>query len=363
MTFRNLTLERQRRVGIVDLDNSLVIDGLTSRNAVPALRIDGRGSVALVRGRLAAERKVRQPAIEVEHGATLHMVDTIIRNYANSTTKPGEVALGPDAARSLVVTEGTIHTDIPAFDLPPAQALDTPDLPPDRWAKVDGFTGAAIMTALGSGAPIIYLPFGQYLISKPVVIPASVRRIISFASKLKLAPHYPTDMPVLIVDTRRRTSLMIEGLDATANGPRSQPVWIKNDSSANLLIRDCMFAGVGYRGHGSNLPDPHGAPNIFLENLAAGKFDFIRQNAVAWQLNPESDGTKVRNEDGQLTIYGLKTEGTGAILSTAGGQTTVFGGLIYVNKETRLTFPPSMSSAAEYASRLSRSHTCPRTAA
>ena len=339
MTFRNLALERQRQIGIIDTDNSLTIDGLTSRNLVPVLRISGVGFVALARGMLTADRNTDQAAIEVEPGATLHMVDTVIQDYADGASGTAKVTLGSGAARSLVVSQGMVRTDMPAFELPAVRPLNIPDLRPDRWAKVDGFTGEAIARAFASGKPIIYFPFGQYLIARPIRIPVSVRRVVGFASRLKLEGTYPAGTPVLTIDPRRRDSLMMEGFDAATGAP-PQTIWIKNSSDADILIRDWLLEGIGYRGDGISPPDAHSVPKILLENLGGNaKFDFVRQDVAAWQLNPESAGSKVRNEDGRLTIYGLKTENEGAILSTAGGETTVFGGLIFVHKNTSLGLP------------------------
>jgi hypothetical protein len=329
VTFRDLTLEHQRKLGIANVRDSLTIDGLVSRNTVPVIHNSSQGFIALVRGRLQAVGHTDQVAIAVDRGASLHTVDTTITGYAEGNSGADQIALGPKSPKSMVIADGAIHTDIPAFALPDPKFAEPPEVPLDKWSRVGEFTGAAIQQAMDAGRPTVYFPRGLYLVSSPITIPPDVRRVVGFGSRLKLAKGFPTGMPVLTIDPRRRDSLVIESLDASTGAP-IDTVWIFNAANADVLIRDSLLVGIGYRGQGG----PSGAPrsgHVFLSNVNARKFEFDHQDVVAWQLNPEGDDTKVINKGGHLTIYGLKTEGGGAILSSDHGTATVFGGEIFVN--------------------------------
>jgi hypothetical protein len=295
-----------------------------------------QGFIALARGQLMADRPTGQPAIVNDAMASLHMVDTVITGYAAGKATADEVTVGSGAPRSFAVMKGVFHTDIPAFNLPSPE-FDVPEeTPPDQWRRVDGFTGDAIQQALNSGQETIYLPIGLYALSGPLVIPPTVRRVIGFVSQLKLAKTYPTATPVITIAPERKHSLVLERLDLWTGAPLDT-IWISNESHADLLIRDILLDGFGYRGTGDGSAK---SGRVFFMNVGGAKhMEFDHQDVFAWQLNPESKGTKILDKGGRMTIYGLKIEGSGVVIANDHGDVTVFGGEIFINNDIPTDMP------------------------
>ncbi len=333
VTFKDIFLSKQRDVGLLNEANSLTIDGLHSHNAVPAVRNREAGFIALVRGRLDGEPGTDRPAIENDGHSSLHMVDVAISGYPPANEKVDSIVIGSDAPRSLAIVDGHRQNRLPQFDLPNPTFDQPPPEPPNRWARAEEFTGDGVQRAMDSGRSTIYLPTGRYILSLPLTIPPTVRRVIGFASNLKLDKNFPAGTPVITVDPRRQESLVLERLDLWSGAP-PDTVWIFNESRSPLMIRDSILDCIGYRGKGdaSSAAD---TVSVFFKNVGGIKqMTFDRQNAVAWQLNPEGRFDKVEkivNIGSRLTVYGLKTEGTGALVKTVHGATTVFGGLDLVN--------------------------------
>jgi hypothetical protein len=337
-TFKDLTLEHQRQVGILNRRDSLAIDGLVSRNAVPAINNTVAGFIALVRGRLDGIDHTDQPGIINDGVASLHLVDTTITGYPPGTTDDKTLTFGSDAPASLVVTGGKRQSDFPKFTLPDPKFPTPPAEPVERWARVDDLTGEAIQRALDSGRSTVYLPTGRYMLSAPLTVPPGVRRVIGFISQLKLEKTFPAGVPVVTIDPKRRDSLVIERFDMWSGAP-PDTVWIANDSTADVMISDSVLDGVAYRGRGDGTEAP-GAIHVFFKNVGGiRQMEFDHQNAVAWQLNPESRVDKIANIGSHLTIYGLKTEGPGALVTNDHGETTVFGGLNLVNFDVPADVP------------------------
>jgi Pectate lyase superfamily protein len=336
VTFRHLVLEHQQSVGFFNRRDSVVIDGLISHNVVPVFHNAFQGFIALVRGQLIADRPTGQPAIINDAMASLHMVDTVITGYAVGKATPDGVTIGSEAPRSFAVMKGVLHTDIPAFDLPSPEFDEPAETPPEQWRRVDGFTGEAIQQALNSGRDTIYLPVGLYTLSGPLVIPSTVRRVIGFVSQLKLAKAYPAGAPVITIEPERKKSLILERLDLWT-GASLDTIWISNQSHADLLIRDTLLDGFGYRGAGSGSAK---SGRVFFINVGGAKhMEFDHQDVFAWQLNPESMTTKILNKGGRMTIYGLKIEGSGVVIANDHGDVTVFGGEIFINANIPTDMP------------------------
>jgi hypothetical protein len=336
VTFRHLVLEHQQTVGFLNRRDSVVIDGLISHNVVPVFHNAFQGFIALARGQLIADRPTGQPAVINDAMASLHMVDTVIAGYAAGKATPDGVTIGSEAPRSFAVMKGVFHTDIPAFDLPSPEFDEPAERPPEQWRRVDGFTGEAIQQALNSGQDTIYLPIGLYTLSGPLVIPSTVRRVIGFVSQLKLATTYPAGTPVITIDPERQKSLVLERLDLWTGAPLDT-VWISNQSPADLLIRDTLLDGFGYRGVGNGSAT---SGRVFFMNVGGSKHtELYHQDMFAWQFDPESMTTKILNKGGRLTIYGLKTEGSGVLIANDHGDVTVFGGEIFVNNNIPTDMP------------------------
>jgi hypothetical protein len=93
-------------------------------------------------------------------------------------------------------------------------------------------------------------------------------------------------------------------------------------STTHLLCRDGRFARL--------LPTPSSG-HVFLENIEGTIGIYPGQKVRARHFNPESKGEpELTNSGGQFWALGLKTEYASThILNRQGGQTEIFGGLIY----------------------------------
>jgi hypothetical protein len=332
VVFRDLVLDHQRHVGFDNARDSVTIDGLESRGAMPVIVNREQGLVALARGRLNGEGALGTPALVVEAGATLHVVNTSLDGYIVAGEHADRMEIGSDVPKSFIVTGGTLRTERAAFDLPSPRPVRLPDYSSDEWVRVNDFTSDGIERALQQGKPVIYLPVGTYRIDKPMTVPPSVRRIVGFASRLQLSRNYAIDQPVFTVDPRRRESLWIEEVDGSHNS--MQAVWFLNRSRPDFVLRDSMFWGIGYRGEAPKDLTDRPQPYVYLLNVSnGGRMEFLGQNVFAWQLDPEGMGPKVIGEGSRLTIYGLKTEGPGSVLSVTDGELALFGGEIFTNSD------------------------------
>jgi hypothetical protein len=165
------------------------------------------------------------------------------------------------------------------------------------------------------------------MLSGPLVIPSTVRRVIGFVSKLKLLKTYPVGTPVITIVPERKKSLVLERLDFWTGAPLDT-IWVSNQSHADLLIRDTLLHEFGYRGGGDGSAK---SGRVFFMNVGGQHMEFDHQDVFAWQLNPESMTTKILDKGSRMTIYGLKIEGSGVVIANDHGDVTVFGGEIFIN--------------------------------
>lgn len=331
VTFKDLTLEGQRVLGIDNPLNSLAIDGLKSRNRVPAMKVGWNGFVAFARGELIAPEGAANPAIIVALRGVLHMVDVVIRGYRAPASDAHETRIGVGAPSSLLIANGVMSKTAVKFDLPRFSFEAPLDGPPADWARPRRTTAQAIQQAFDSGAATIYFPQDRYSLAEPIRIPPSVRHIIGFGAQLGLDKEFPPDKPVITIE-ERTDSLLLEELDFFTGAPLST-VWIRNRATAPIMIRDTLFDGIGYDG-GTPEAVPSKAPHVYLLNVGGIKqLRALNQTLAAWQLNPEGDGTKMSLDSSKLTVYGLKTEGAGGVLQAQHSAATIFGGELFVNSE------------------------------
>jgi hypothetical protein len=109
--------------------------------------------------------------------------------------------------------------NLPIEETPPAAA--EPQL--DRWANVDAFGAIgdgvaddthAVQAALEAGRPIVYFPKVSYRLTRPVRIPAAVRRIMAFYGAINGQLHVAETAvePLLIEDVGDTARLTVRHL-------------------------------------------------------------------------------------------------------------------------------------------------------
>lgn len=335
-TFEHIRLSGQSEVGFENEGQPVSIRGLTSDNAVTAIRT--YGTFCLVDATLAGRGEAaNRPAILNYNGGRIFLRDVATSGYrralADIETPDQSAALrieGEDKPGSAgpVVAEYGSHPPTRPFPssgrslrLP---AKETPDVPPDdpsTWAVVDAFgadptgqsdSSAAIQRAVDSGATTVFLP-GHYALKSTVVLRGKVRRVVGVGGWVDYTRQAKPDFRIADGDA---PVITLEHFANVHGG-------LEIDSPRTVVLRsvaDCDLTGT---------PRAEGG-ELFLEDVVTHDLSLGRHKIWARQLNVENEGTHIRNDGGQLWILGYKTERGGTLLETlGGGRSEVLGGFSY----------------------------------
>lgn len=342
-TFEHVTVEGQTQFGLDNEGQSLAIRGLTSANAVPAVRT--YGSVCLLDATLTGVggEAANVPAVINYNNGRLYARDLKTPGYgraiADVTTPDWAAALrvrGPDKP-------GTAGPDVAEYSSGPATSPfgaagagglslrlpveETPEFPPDdpkAWAVVDAFgadpggerdSTAAIQKALDSGASTVFLP-GNYAISSTLVVRGNVRRILGTGGWVDYRKAVTPDFRV---EAGTPAAVTFEHFSHVNGG-------IENRTDRTLVLRS-IGARVFSRGTGT----------LFLEDVAGHELAVKGQKVFARQLNIENEGTHLLVDGGTAWVLGYKTERGGTLVHTrSGGRTEVFGTFSYTTTAGKL---------------------------
>lgn len=330
LTFEHIRLSGQGVAGLRNTRNALAVRGLhVTGGAPPVVNRAPGGLVAIDGGTLGGA---------VDNAGTL-----VLRGVAVGGEERYGVLTGADGWQD---------------QARPDWAMTPQDTPvhrsrPDRWANAakfgavgDGATDATagLRRAFASGAATIYLPTGTYLISDAVEVPASVRRIVGMNSTIR--PMTPrarsfarTSGMLRVLTGGRPLEIGRLAFDNTNGGLQ---VAIEAAGPRDVVVRDVVSAGV-------TLLDRKAAGGaVFIEDVCCGRIALAGPAPVfARQLDTEGAGVRILNDGAPLWILGLKTEGAGVVVDNRGGaRTEVFGGLMYVVRETDGTVPAFRNEAS-----------------
>ncbi len=229
-------------------------------------------------------------------------------------------------------------------------------VPVEEWVSVQKFgavadrgadSTAAFQAAFNSAARVIYIPTGQYAVSKPFVVADNIERIEGMFSVINIGndPHPVAGIPSALFRTgsTRNKPLFIRRLTIERRG--NMAAVVDHAASAPLIMSDI----VALLGAGLLHRRATGGP-VFADNTSAGHTQ-VFGGAGLWfrQLNAEGPTIRISNDGAPLWILGAKTEQTNTLIqSTNGANTEVVGGFIYrvfggptqmpafVNKDGRL---------------------------
>ena len=272
---------------------------------------------------------------------------------------PGVTTEGPGK----VVREGGLG--LPVRDTPRYEDDD-----PDHWAVVRPRSPAddpgddeedadapatddtaAIQAAMDSGKPVVCLAAGRYTVSGTIRVPASVRIVRGFDSSLDLSADFDTPAAakaVFRIEGAAAEPLILERLNAQSGRKGAGAIWVEHASPRDVAVVDCYFGvGTKYRAAAGPGGRPGKCGDLFLENVYSldGPWRFSPgQRVWARQFDPEAmkrreedppadlKTPRVRNDGADLWVLGLKSEGPGLLLETAGGgRTEILGGLMHCN--------------------------------
>lgn len=335
-------LSGQHTAGFLLKDRNASLRLLTSNNTVPAVRVEGGATLAMLDSKLVGTGAAGNlPAVDLKMGYLL-MRDVETSGYAQAVARPGRppVAIGK-------IREFLSHPWLKAFedDRLPARlpVEETPEIPwpgPADWisvnsfgAKGDGFTDdtAAIQSAMNAGKAAVYFQPGTYLIDGTITIPPTVERVNFMYSDLISGGRLMKDTngAAFRVEGQNPKPLLLEDLFGFElfYGPRL----VEHASTRTLVLSDLQTQAA--RMYFNSVP----GGKVFVENCASavpndaplpGGFTFTGQQVWARQLNPERTQPMVLNQGSQLWVLGYRTEARNrtAFVTTDGGTTEIMGG-------------------------------------
>jgi Pectate lyase superfamily protein len=333
----SLQLKGQRSAGIDNGDGTVLVRNVNSTNTVVAVRNANSGSVLVDRGNLgggdnASAAVINNKAMFLRQ-VTSQGYDRLLRSmlsepntYRGNDTQVQEVeeywANGRNENRrgGLGVALPTPETTL---QLP---FKETPRIfwdPVQLWKSPKDFGGVgngvnndtpAFVAALKQSSTV-YLPAlsAQWRLSGTISIPASVRRIIGFDSKL-VAPQGAS----LEIEAGS-SPLVIEGLQLSQ-------VAVSHTGERQLILRHL----TGMTTYESKAP-PGSANELFLEDVSLDKAIFtagqrVWANQLVAGASSDGAGAKIQNRGARLSILGLTSRGTGTVLKTEqGGYSDILG--------------------------------------
>jgi hypothetical protein len=331
MTLEHITLMGQSQIGIDLAKNVLNIRDLLSSNSVPVVSCRDNAQLTLVDG-VFTGGAATHPAITNQ--AKLYLRNITSSGYGKIVAPlrgcGGEVPGGEGPTH---LAEYVTQPVVSLFSSPP-RALhlpveETPEFHTNdfsQWANVIAFgatpnnnakdDAAGIQAAIDSGKSVVYLPRGEYTVSRPLILRGAVRKFAGLHSYLGTNASF-----------RGGALIRFEGGSAEAcivehlrlNGG------VEHASAQTLVLRHMEVLDGGYRNTIS------GTGRVFLEDIVARPI-LVNFPQALWarQLNPENGSVPlVENHGGAVWILGLKTEGPVTAIKTVEGFTEVLGALTY----------------------------------
>ncbi|MGC9669159.1 glycosyl hydrolase family 28-related protein [Planosporangium sp. 12N6] len=354
LTLEHLNLSGQKIAGIDNAGNVLAIRDLASANTVPAIRSTERGGfISLVDATLTGGT-ADFSGVQSIGELMLRRVRTT--GYRSVLTQSGKIVSGTELPQYSSKTPVAPFPEAQslATDLQVREAPEFVDAQPADWVSVTAYGAkpddntddtAAFQKALDSGKPVVYLPTGRYVISKPLHVKGAVRQFVGFGSTLTPTGTAWGDAAapaaVIQVDDGTARDVTISGITiarAPGNGtPTAGLVGFAQRTARPLVLKDvdcCGDAGTSYQAQA-------GVGPLYLENVSASGWQFDQPQQVwARQFNHLDRGTAATgtatkspllvNAGATVWVLGLETERRGPLMRTErGGRTEVLGGAVY----------------------------------
>lgn len=341
--FEHITLRGQREFGFDNAGQAISIRGLTSDNAVPALR--SYGTLTLIEAKLTGRGDAAKvPAVINYNGGRMLLREVTTTGYRRALgdvkTPDWTVALRVAGAEHANTTGPNLaeYCSEPATSPFPSAATslrlpvkETPETiweDPVKWAVVDSFgadptgqkdSAEAIQKAMDSGASTVFLP-GNYQCSTTISIRGKVQRIVGLGGWVNYGQRLRTDFR--LVDGESPV-VFLEHFSAIHGG-------LEVDTRRTLVMRsvqDCELKFTAAAEGGE----------IFFEDVVTHHLKLGKQKVWARQLNIENQGTHLTNDGGDVWVLGYKTERGGTLVHTlGGGRTEILGGFSYTTTAGKL---------------------------
>ena len=355
ITFENVVLRDQRRLGWWNYHQMVFLRGLVSYNWVPAIynERDSWGAMTVMDSQIIGlEPNNADPGIanqrqmyyrNVEVAGYNRAIENSDRNRSQGNWI-GAAHLIEDTSHRNVVSQFR-HLDESTFaaagEVRHLPVKETPIVPwgdPNlEWANILDFgadatgetnSSGALQRAIDSGAHTVYLPGGaRFRFDGEVQIRGPVRRIIG----LEGSCHSESGATWRLVDGQHPEGLedapevVIERLENWKALRGGELELVVQSESARTLV---VSSAIGFRVLGM------GRGDIFLEDYC-GHLELQNSGQSAWcrQITCRRKGSKIRNCGGNLWILGMRAERTGTLIETLdGGVTDATGIFVYSNQ-------------------------------
>ena len=344
MAFSQIALTNQRVVGFENRGNTVSIEGLVSRNRVPALKTSG-GHLALANAEMTGGAPDQSAIVHDKTAIFLRHVKT--QGYGTAIAGEGQKVAGPDVDQlvwpkvwSLFPGPGN-SLDLP-IERPPFDKLGEPK----GWfvvaADASGDLTAPLQQAIDAGREHIFVSAAKFGAIRDTIHVRNKVRIIRGAATYYHSKSF-NDQDKLI----SYQPLKIE------KAAKKKPVWRIEDGEGEAVMLQLLADSYGDAGWGVEHATRRtlilwAAGGSYRNTVTGGKVFFVDagpfpgseivgpQQAWAWHANTESyvDDPHILNNGATLWILGLKTEKDRTIIKTTrGGRTELIGGLLYKNRE------------------------------
>jgi hypothetical protein len=190
LTFENLALYNQRTVGLYVYDAMVAARKLTSTNTVPAVQVYGNGFLNLLDSTLNGGTAGTSAVILTDAQSRALIKDVTAGGYARVVTNRGTPVAGTTLHDWTSDAVNSKHPSPPApLRLPVEETPTYWNGTLTDWANPLDYgatlydsandDSAGIQAAMNSGKPVIYLPTGVYHVDSTIIVPPTVRHIIS----------------------------------------------------------------------------------------------------------------------------------------------------------------------------------------
>ncbi|GIW89552.1 MAG: hypothetical protein KatS3mg108_3876 [Isosphaeraceae bacterium] len=340
LVFDRVELIGQRHLGIENLNQTLTIRRLRSRNAVPALRTSGSGAVVTLIDSTLEGGDPRTDAVLIGDGAAVVALRLQTQGYraAIRHIDDGNLRTIPGPRVDQFSTHPIQPAALNAWPSPLARIEDAPvgDLPPlDDWADVTAYgaqpvqgdivedAAPAIQRAIDSGKRVVYFPAATYAIQTPIRVRHRVERLIGMESRIR---GLTGAAPVWIIEDGAAPVVVFERFEGDYASTSTR--FFEHASRRPLVLRQLMNSG--YR---NTVP----GGTVFLDDVTGVNWDFDGQTVWARQLNPEAKGAtdfNLRAANSRLWLLGVKTEGPKTVLHATDSRVELWGGFFYASRGT-----------------------------
>jgi len=350
MYLENIIVTNQRSTGFANRGNTVAIRKLVSRNSVTA--VDNSGFLTLIDADLGGGAK---GAAGVRNKGAFFARNIKTSGYAlaiASSSKSGHKNVkGPGVAEFTSSKPASLFPGAAkSLNLPVEEVPKVPLGPPRTWANVKDFGAkgnyktddtAAIQKAFDSGKPVVYFPYGLYVVKQTIRVRGILSRVVGACY---IVPRGFKDGDRL--DTKVKPNRVIP-----YSGPPRRPVFRLEDGRAPVVVFENFMAMYG----DAYWAFDHASKRTWVLNscyigayrntVSGGKAfltDFAHEIHVegpqkVWARNTNTETychTHNTNKGGDLWVLGIKTEKDRTIFeTTGGGRTEVFGGFFYKNRQ------------------------------